>query len=311
MTAAPAIDSASAPPERVKPRLWLHLLLFVATALTTLPVGLESSLARQLAGDSPVGPGLSFWFDGLSYSVSILAILLAHEMGHYLTAKRHGIDASMPYFIPFPGAFGTLGAFIKLRIREQVPAESLLRMAAWGPIAGFLVALPVLLVGLGLSDVRPALGMGDVEGIALGDSLLLVAAERLVVGELPAGYDVWLHPMAYAGWVGLFVTALNLLPIGQLDGGHIVYCLFGERFNRVMPYLFYGLVAMTVFVFMGWLMLCILLLVIGFQHPPISADTPVQGKAGWIGWITLGLFVLCFSPIPFGGLPTLLELVMP
>jgi len=191
---------------------------------------------------------------------------------------------------------------------KVIPSDSLVRIGAYGPIAGFVVTLPFLVVGLALSDIRPA--PTDLEsGIVLGDSLILLAVEHIVVGPIPDGYDVWLHPMAYAGWAGLFVTALNLLPIGQLDGGHIVYCLFGERANRVAPLLFVGLVVMGVAVFTGWLVFAALVLLIGVRHPPICADIPVRGKGRRIGWLALALLVLCFTPQPFGGFPTLLELM--
>jgi Zn-dependent protease len=300
------VEPALAP---TRPRWWLHVALFVATAVTTTLVGLEMALGRQAAGDAPSGPGLGFWLDGLSYSLSILAILMAHEMGHYVTARRRGIDASPPYFLPMISAFGTFGAFIRMRVERQVPSDHLMRVAAYGPLAGFAVALPVLLVGMSWSDVRPAPDGIETEGIVLGSSVLMFAAEALFHADRAPGMEVWLHPMAFAGWAGLFVTALNLLPIGQLDGGHIAYCLFGERFNRVMPALFWVLLAMTFFVFSGWLMLCLLLLLIGFRHPPMCHDLPVRGRARWIGWGTLALFVLCFTPIPFGGMPTLFELL--
>jgi Zn-dependent protease len=301
-------DVAAAP---ARPRWWLHGTLFVATVATTTLVGLEMALGRQAAGDAPWGPGPGFWFDGLSYSICLLAILMAHEMGHYVTARRRGIDASPPYFIPMVSAFGTLGAFIRMRVERKVPSDHLLRVAAYGPIAGFAVALPVLLVGMALSDVRPAPDELASSGIVLGNSVLLALAEALFHADRGQGMEVWLHPMAFAGWAGLFVTALNLLPIGQLDGGHIAYCLFGERFNRVMPVLFWLLVAMTVFVFSGWLMLCVVLLLIGFRHPPMCDDLPVRGRARWIGWGTLALLLLCFTPVPFGGMPTLYELLLP
>ena len=289
-------------------RLWIHLVLLAATLVTTTFVGLDSSLGRQNSGVSPTGPGLAFWLNGLSYSLSIMAILFAHEMGHYLESRRRGVDASLPYFIPFIGAFGTLGAFIRMRLEKVVPSDSLIRIGAYGPIAGFLVTLPLLAVGLVLSDIRPA--PDDLEtGIVLGDSLILMAMEFLFVPPIPEGHDVWLHPMAYAGWAGLFVTALNLLPIGQLDGGHITYCLFGERANRVAPVLFLGLVAMGVAVFTGWLVFAGLVFLIGIKHPPICPDVPVRGRGRVVGWMTLALLVLCFTPQPFVGFPTLLELI--
>ncbi|MBN1946275.1 MAG: site-2 protease family protein [Bradymonadales bacterium] len=304
-------EATAVPLSQPPRRLWLHLLLFLLTLVTATQVGLSMSETWHTHQDDPAFHWYAspmVWLEGFSYSASILAILLAHEMGHYLTARRHGVPASLPYFIPMISAFGTLGAFIRMRLTRRMEAGQMMRIGAYGPLAGFVVALPVLVVGLALSQVRPA--PDDLQtGIVLGDSLLMLGLERLLFGEVPAGYDIWLHPMAFAGWAGLFVTALNLLPLGQLDGGHVAYCLFGRRFNQAAPYLYGLLVALAVSVFTGWLMLCILLLFIGVEHPPVCSDLPVQGRDRAIGIAALVLLVLTFTPVPFGGIPTLIELL--
>jgi membrane-associated protease RseP (regulator of RpoE activity) len=277
-----------------KDRLWLHVLLFVATLGTT----------------TFVGQGAGSLTDGLLYSLSIMAILLAHEMGHYVTARRRGVDASLPFFLPMPlpGTFGTFGAFIRMRLTERVPGDDLLKIGAYGPLAGFVVALPVLSVGLLLSDVKPVPEMAGT-AIMLGDSLLLLGLERIFFGDLAEGMDVWLHPMAYAGWVGMLFTSLNLLPLSQLDGGHIAYCMMGDRFNKLVPVFFVLLAVATLLIFPGWTLLCIFILVIGAKHPPICTDVPISGRSRWIGVACAAVFVLTFTPVPFlNVMPTLLDL---
>ena len=292
-----------------KPRWWLHLLLFGLTLVTTLHVGLVMSEGFHTNADGSLfdfATPLRVVLGGASYAVSVMAILFAHEMGHYLTARKYGVDASPPYFIPMYSLFGTMGAFIRMRLAKQVPGGRFMRIAAYGPLAGFAVTVPVLLMGMALSKTGPS--PEDLEtGIALGDSLLLMAIEPLFFADLPEHHDVWLHPMAFAGWAGLFVTALNLLPLGQLDGGHISFCLFGKKHNLAAPFLFAGFLALTLFVFAGWAAICVFVWLLGVRHPPTCTDLPVHGKSRWIGFATVVVFVLSFIPIPFGGMPSLLD----
>jgi membrane-associated protease RseP (regulator of RpoE activity) len=213
----PPRDS-SAPPQPRKPRLWLHFLLF---GLTVLSMQLT---AMNLNGAAP-----GHWNIGFAayQSLSLIAILLVHELGHYIAARLHRVPASPPYFLPMPlvGMFGTLGAVITMdgRIRSR---KALLDIGAAGPIAGMVVALPVLYFGLRMSEVTPrSTGHYWQEG----QSILYWAMKRLVFGRIGPDQDVQLHPMAFAGWGGLFLTMINLLPWGQLDGGHIAFALFGKR----------------------------------------------------------------------------------
>jgi membrane-associated protease RseP (regulator of RpoE activity) len=294
---------AGAKPRRLTPWAWrlIHLGLFLLTLVTTTEVGLLDAQGRHI--DTPGFSAATIWLEALSYSLSLMAILLAHELGHYLTARRLGVHASLPFFLPLPfaSAFGTLGAFIRMRLDRQVPSHHLLRIAAYGPLAGFVVALPVLIIGLQLSVVAPAPEFSG-EGIQLGDSLLMLGLTRLLFGELPMGMDVWLHPMAYAGWAGMFVTAFNMLPVAQLDGGHIAYSLFGERYNKIGLYFFLGLLAMGTFLFTGWLIVAALIFfVIGVDHPPIASDGAVRGRVRWIGIAAFAVFALTFTPVPFVG----------
>ena len=214
---APSLRS-SVPPPPPQPRLWLHFVLF---GLTLVSMQVTS---MSLYGGAP--PGQSVIGYSAYQAVSLLGILLVHELGHYIAARLHRVPASAPYFIPLPllGLFGTLGAVITMndRIRSR---KALLDIGAAGPIAGMVVALPVLAWGLSLSEVTPPAAHYMQEG----QSLLYWLMKRLVVGPIPPGHDVQLHPMAMAGWGGLMLTMINLLPWGQLDGGHIAFALFGKR----------------------------------------------------------------------------------
>ena len=303
--------TVTAEPAPRRNRRWLHLLLLGLTLVTTLHVGLAMSEGFHVDADGAFlefATPLRIFLGGVSYAVSIMAILFAHEMGHYLTARRYGVDASPPYYIPMYSLFGTMGAFIRMRLTEKVPGDRFMRIAAFGPLAGFVVTVPVLFVGMALSKTGPT--PEDLEtGIALGDSLLLIAIEPLFFANLPENHDVWLHPMAFAGWAGLFVTALNLLPLGQLDGGHISFCLFGKKHNLAVPVLYTAFVALTVFVFAGWAAICVFVWLLGVRHPPTCTELPVRGKSRWIGLATVVVFVLSFTPVPFGGMPSLLDVV--
>jgi len=268
--------------------IFLHLFLFVLTVLSTLLVG------------------------GVVYSATLLSILLAHEMGHYLISRRHRVRASLPYFIPFPfPPFGTLGAVIKTR--SPIPdRKALFDIGVAGPLAGLCLAVPAIGIGLMRSEVVEVAALPK-ESLVLGNPPLFALLQRLLVGQLPEGYDLLLHPMAYAGWVGLFVTALNLLPVGQLDGGHVIYALFG----RLSPYIFKltmaGIVILCLIFNLGWLVLVLLLLAIGYRHPPPLDDlTPLGPWRKVLGVATMAVFFASFTPVPFPtwsvGLKDLLKL---
>lgn len=265
----------------------LHILLFFITLATTTVAG------AFLAGVNPLKDPEKV-FHGLMFSLPLMSILLVHEMGHYMAARRHGVVVTPPYFIPAPSIIGTFGAFIK--IKSPLPdRNALLDIGAAGPLAGVAVAIPVLVIGLLQSDVKPA---ANLQGISLGTSFLFDLIARLVHGTVPEGYDIVLGPVAFAGWIGLLVTALNLIPVGQLDGGHIAYALFGSRFtpvSRVLPFL---LLPMG-FLWEGWILWAVLLLFLGTGHPP-PLDPTVELTPGRrvIGFISLAVFILCFTPSP-------------
>ncbi|MBI5525983.1 MAG: site-2 protease family protein [Deltaproteobacteria bacterium] len=281
------------PPER----RWLNYALFVTTCVTTF-------LAGRMQG------GL---LAGLQFSATLMGILLAHEMGHFLMARRHGVDASLPFFIPVPpnlSFIGTLGAVIRMR-SPLTSREALLDIGAAGPIAGMLVAVPAAFVGLVLSDVRPLSEAAG--GLTLGDSLLFKAFAFVIHGQIRPGYDVFLHPIAMAAWIGMLVTMLNLIPIGQLDGGHIAYAVFGRRAITVARATFLGLVVLGVagalrllgvslpFGWIGWLLWALIVgLVIRLRHPPIHESNPAPLDRGRVAvaWVSLALFVATFIPSP-------------
>lgn len=264
-----------------------QLLLFALTFVTTLLAG------AFLAGGNPLN-GLGEIVPGLMFCVPLLSILGVHELGHYAAARRHHVDVTPPYFIPAPSFIGTFGAFI--RIRSPVPhRNALLDIGASGPFAGALLAVPILLIGLGMSTVRPSAGLA---GIPLGESLLFRGASWLVLGEIPNGYDVVLHPVAFAGWIGLLVTALNLLPSGQLDGGHIAYALFGPSYEKVARAIPFALLPMGLF-WGGWVVWAVMLFFLGTRHPaPVFDEIPLSRGRRVVGALSGALFLLCFTPSP-------------
>ena len=278
-------------------------MLFLLTVASTLLVGAEhyASFSADF-GTRPIDlSAFAFLFNGLWYSASILAILGAHEFGHYYACRYYGVDASLPYFLPAPLPLtGTLGAFI--RIRQRIPGKrELFDIGIAGPIAGFLVAVPVLLVGMGLSRVTalPADTSGFVE---LGEPLLFRAVAWLYWGTPPDGYSINMHPMAFAAWFGLLATALNLFPIGQLDGGHISYAVLGRRSTLVTLATVLVLIGLT-FVSSSWIvwtaLTVVMLLVFGPRHPRTPDEhIPLDSGRIWLALFALAMFVLCFTPAP-------------
>lgn len=242
----------------------------------------------------------TFFGDGPWYSLSLLAILGSHELGHYFMCRRHNVDATLPYFIPLPlPPTGTLGAVI--RIRESFPSkQALFDIGVAGPIAGFLVLLPFLWLGVRMSTVIPT----DTTGLTmhLGDPLLVQAMVWLQFGTLPQGSDVLLHPMGFAAWWGLLATALNLMPFGQLDGGHIVYSILGRRSQWVSRVTLLS-AALLIFWSYSWISITIMLLVMAFTlgvgHPQIIDEaTPLDRRRQLVAACALAIFIVSFTPVP-------------
>jgi len=306
-----------------KPRYLLHAGLFLATFLTTTMTG-----AIYVHKGLSIGP----MADGLTYSLPLMLILLCHELGHYVVARRYGVDASLPYFIPFPLGLGTLGAVIGMR-QSTTDRKQLIDVGAAGPLAGLIVAIPFLIVGLMRSQVGPIVGAGEQTVTMEGNSILYALAKFCVKGAwLPGGgIDVRLHPMAMAAWAGLFVTMINLLPIGQLDGGHIATAYFGNRYNafaeRLRRLLPVGALAAFLWVlYVGkqeagaawrfgpgasiamaaatpWLVWFLLIglmrrLTGGVNHPQVD-DQPLAASRRALFWLMVIVFVAVFMPVPF------------
>ena len=260
--------------ERIK-SVSVHSLLFVLTVISTYLTG------------------------GAWYAVPVIVILFSHEMGHYLMCRKYRVPATFPFFIPFPflNPFGTLGAVI--RIRGIIPSrKALFDIGVAGPLAGLAFTLPALYFGISMSDIVPVAENTDA-AFYLGESLLYKGISYLTLGSIPVGYDVMLHPLAYAGWVGLFVTALNLLPIGQLDGGHVYYSLFGRR-GKAGSMIFLAAFGVAVINYPGWGLLFLILLIWGRKHPPPADDfTPIDLKRRLIAGLVFLIFILSFIPEPF------------
>lgn len=268
---------------------FVHIVLFVFTLLSTLIVG-----AMQL-GIDPVGNPKDI-YKGMPFALSLMAILLSHEFAHYFASKIHGVKATLPYFIPAPTIFGTFGAFIKMQ-SPITTRKSLIDIGASGPIAGFILSVTACIIGLGISEV---MAMPKAPGTWIfGDSLLFSLLANITLGAIPEGHDILLHPIAFAGWIGLFVTSMNLIPVGQLDGGHIAYALLGEKHKRVSLALVILMAVLGLFLWEGWTMWSILLLVLGLRHPPVIYwEVPLDRKRAFIGWLSLVIFILTFNPIP-------------
>ncbi len=302
-----------------------NVLLFLATVATTLWMGFQFwAMSRPPSLPAPAITLANVVRGGFPFAGSLVAILFTHEMGHYVLARRYGVRATLPYFIPVPFGAGTLGAVI--RMRSPIPSRrATLDIGAAGPLAGLAVAIPLLLLGLSLSEVRetgtaaaaagsawqspytlvrallahrPLGGGADVE--LFGDSALTWAAGRLVFGALPAGHDVYLHPVALAAWLGLLVTTLNLVPLGQLDGGHVLYALAGRHRARLVGRLVsIGLLAAGLFWTWSWLVWWALSrFVIGLGHPPALVEEPLGRGRKAVAWLSLALFVATFVPVP-------------
>lgn len=272
-------------------RLWLAQLLFWLTVISTMITGAVTSDAD----------GNTIWSfsRGLMYSASIISILLAHEMGHFIAARRMGVAVSYPFFIPMPLViFGTMGAFIQMKGLPQ-NRRALFTIAAAGPLAGLVFAIPLTFIGLYLSDVQP-LPVGEPYYLE-GNNLLYGAMKWFIFGQwLPSnGVDVYLHPIAWAGWGGMLVTMLNLLPAGQLDGGHIVFALFGRRWARAITFGVIGSLIMLGFVWDGWWIWAFMVTFLATRHVPILNDvTPLTKRQQIVAVLVLLFFVLLFTPTP-------------
>lgn len=285
-------------------QLALSAGLFLLTAWTCASAGARlqtnfdlnrPAILLEASFDSLLLPSrdLGFLASGFPFALTLLGILFAHEMGHYLAARRYGLDATPPFFLPGPPVIGTFGAFI--RIRSILYSRKILfDVAAAGPVAGFAALLPALAYGLSQSKVLPGIAyQGD---FVFGTPLLLMLAESVYFPGVSSA-DIYLHPVARAAWVGLFATALNLLPIGQLDGGHLVYALFGERHRTMTRAALAALVPLG-FLFPAWWLWGLLLFLLGRKHPVIFDEAPLGRRRKLIGGISGIIFLVSFMPAP-------------
>lgn len=276
-------------------RLWLHWLLFALTVVTTTWAGAAHQGVNLLSE-----PGR--FVVGLPYSLGLLAILGVHELGHYFMAKRHGIRVTPPYFVPVPMALGTFGAFIQMRSPTE-NRRALFDVAVAGPLAGLVVAIPALLIGLRTSTViaSDTSAAPLMMGTSAGSSILFALLAKLSLGSaLEYGHILRLSPLAFAGWLGLIVTALNLLPIGQLDGGHMAYAMFGRRVGTVVSTVaMWSLVLLAIFVWPGLTMWAILVFFIaGTAVPPLNDVSPLPPERQWLGYATFVILGLILMPLP-------------
>ncbi len=299
-----AADYVWRPRPKFQDRVFRHVALFVLTIASTTLAG-AGHYEGFLSGFSadPVGiPLTGLLVGGLWYSGTILAILGCHELGHYFACRYYDVDASLPFFLPVPLLMtGTLGAFI--RIREPIASKRMLfDIGVAGPVAGFLVAVPALVLGMALSNVVQLPDPLPPTTVSLGEPLLYKGVSWLVFGPTPEGYTVNMHPMAFAAWFGLLATALNLFPIGQLDGGHIAYAVLGRRSSSLTLAMIVVAIALAYFSssWIVWTVLMIVMLFLFGRHHPRTYDehVPLDPGRRALAAFALVMFVLCFSPAP-------------
>jgi membrane-associated protease RseP (regulator of RpoE activity) len=311
-------------------KLWLHILLFIVTYFTTTVAGVHWRL-----------PDPNDWFDlsnlsyGFTYATCVMLFISSHEFGHFIAARIHGVDATLPYYIPYPPSysisFGTLGALI--RTRSRVPSNKVMfDIGVAGPIAGFIICLILLAIGFAtlpgieyLQQIHPGypdIPHGHGGDLIFGKTLLWTAMEKIFAnhGYLPPMSEVYHYPLLCAGWFGLFVTALNLLPVGQLDGGHLTYTLFGRNIHRrlgqITAVLLFAISLPDVIISyfdsapswlqslaipggqMWFLWALITTFVIRFRHPPTEDESPLDPRRKLIAYLTIGILIVSFTPTP-------------
>ncbi len=313
--------------KRKEPKSYLNLILFILTLISVLFTGGMYGFQGELPkGALPAM--LALVRNGWPFAVTLLTILGAHEFGHYFAGRKHGVQVTLPYFIPLPlSLFGTMGAFINMRSLPK-NRRALFDIAIAGPLSGFVMSAIALVIGLNLSTLSPLpLSASANSGLQMeGNSLLYLLMKFMVFGKLlpqPAGIsglglaiywvryfftgqpfpwgalDVMLHPVAWAGWAGLFVTGINLLPAGQLDGGHIFSTLFGEKTARaVFPFLIAGLVILGFFSNVWWIWAVLLMIFGRLYAQPFDQVTELDAKRKWLGYLALLIFVLTIIPVP-------------
>jgi len=286
---------------RLRPFL-VNILLFLLTLVFTLVIGVQYHISYH-GITLPGGSGFfgflwrhpAAWLWGFSYSFSLLAILLVHEMGHFIACRLHRIEATLPFFIPAPTLIGTFGAFIKIKSPFS-SRKALFDVGLAGPLAGFLVSLPVIILGISQSRI---VARGALEqGLTLGEPLVFRLISWLALGPVAAQHDILVHPMAFAGWFGLLATAFNLFPIGQLDGGHILYALLGKKAYYAGVASIAAMALLGIFFWQGWLFWALIATLIGLRHPPVFENERLDGWRKALAAVALLIFLLSFTPAP-------------
>jgi membrane-associated protease RseP (regulator of RpoE activity) len=316
----PAIDDSGLAPAalawpprpKFQDRVWVHAVLLILTILTTTYVGANhyAAFLSDFRGEELPNSIANLMLNGLWYSATILAILGCHELGHYLACRYYDVDASLPFFLPVPVLLtGTLGAFI--RIREPIPQKRMLfDIGIAGPIAGFAVAVPALFIGIAMSHMVRLPNPLPPMTFELGEPLLYKFASWTFWGPTPEGYTLNMHPMAFAAWFGLLATALNLFPIGQLDGGHISYAVLGPRSTYVTFMTIGVAIALSAFFSSSWVvwtgLTVVMLFMFGPRHPRVYDEhVPLDRSRVLLALFALVMFVLCFTPAPIQSLDLL------
>ena len=306
-------------------RISVNIILFILTVLSVMIAGAQPEGPIPTDAVGQMWALLKSMLTGWPFALSLLGILLAHELGHYFMSRHHKTPATLPYFIPLPfSPLGTMGAAI---IMQGTPKNKrvLFDIGVAGPLAGMVIAIPVLFIGLALSSLSTIRSVGGVVSLE-GNSVLYLLAKFIMFGKLlPApvglsgtplalhwlrffftgqpvplgGLDVFIHPVAFAGWAGLLVTMLNLIPAGTLDGGHVIYALFGEKAGKAFPFIFGALILLGMF-WSGWWLWAVILLWLGRVHAePLDQITRLDARRRWVALLVLIIFILTFSPVPF------------
>jgi len=289
--------------KRKEKPVWINILLLIATIITTIITGSIMYLGYfdiyKIPDIMVIFEPVNLLYGALLFSLPLMSILSIHEMGHYFTSKKHGIRTSLPFFLPVPPIFssfniGTFGALISSR--DPMPnKKALFDVGISGPIAGFLVAIPVTVIGIATADIVPIVPLAELpSGEVLFGSSLLLDGLIYLIRDIPSGYTIDMNPILFAGWVGLLITALNLLPAGQLDGGHIFRAFFGEKQK------YFGWVAVCIMIFTGWMFFAIIIIfMMGMRHPPpLNDDTHLDIKRKLLFIVALVMLILCYIPYP-------------
>jgi len=295
----------------LKKGLWLNILLFVITLFSTFYVGINLSVnylyPEVLAQNSQEGLNIDIFLDpqvlflSFFYVAVLFGILLGHEFGHFLTCRYYKINATLPYFIPAPTLIGTMGAFIKIK-SPITKKKQLFDIGIAGPLIGFILSIPALVYGLSLSKIAPPVIHEEASFFIFGEPLLMKIIGGMVLKDIPSDASIFLHPVAFAGWVGVLITSFNLFPVGQLDGGHVSYSLLGAKSRALSRFCLVAFVIMGAIFWIGWFIWALLISFLGMRHPRVMDEAiPLSPGRRFIGYVMILIFILSFIPDPIKG----------